>query len=121
MWIGAPDAIVAAASELQALCGMRLSVVITHPSYLEFGRCDVSKATGLAAVARRLGAPASRVLAFGDGNNDAPMLAWAGLGIAMAHGRPAAQKAARRIAPGGNPETALARAIDHVLDEINAA
>jgi hydroxymethylpyrimidine pyrophosphatase-like HAD family hydrolase len=65
--------------------------------------------------------PASRVLAFGDGNNDAPMLAWAGLGVAMPHGRPAAHKAARRIAPGGDPETALARAIAHVLDEMNAA
>jgi Cof subfamily protein (haloacid dehalogenase superfamily) len=121
MWISDPDAIAAAAPELQVLCGARLSVVVTHPSYLEFGRSDVTKATGLATVARRLGVPASRVLAFGDGNNDAPMLAWAGLGVAMPHGRPAAHEAARRIAPGGDPETALARAIAHVLDEIDAA
>jgi Cof subfamily protein (haloacid dehalogenase superfamily) len=121
MWIGAPHAIAAAAPELQALVGDRLSVVVTHPSYLEFSRRDASKATGLAAVARRLGVPAARVLAFGDGNNDASMLAWAGLGIAMPHGRPAAHAAARRIAPGGDPETALARAIAHVLDEADAA
>lgn len=121
MWVGTPDAIAAAAPAIQTLVGARLSVTITHPSYLEFGRPDASKATALAAVARRLGVPASRVLAFGDGNNDAPMLAWAGLGIAMPHGRPAAHRAARRIAPGGDPETALARAIARVLDEIDAA
>jgi Cof subfamily protein (haloacid dehalogenase superfamily) len=121
MWIGDPDAIAAAAPELQELWGARLSVTITHHSYLEFGRPDASKATALAVVARQLEVPASRVLAFGDGNNDAPMLAWAGLGIAMPHGRPAAHEAARRIAPGGDPETALARAIARVLDEIEAA
>jgi HAD superfamily hydrolase (TIGR01484 family) len=55
MWISDPDAIAAAAPELQVLCGARLSVVVTHPSYLEFGRSDVTKATGLAAPARRTG------------------------------------------------------------------
>lgn len=121
MWIGDPEAIAAAAPELAAICGAHVSVTITHPSYLEFGRADTTKATGLAAVAQRLAVPRSRVVAFGDGNNDAAMLAWAGLGIAMPHGRPAAHRAAHRIASSGNPETALARAIAEVLDESDAA
>ena len=56
------------------------------------------------------------MLAFGDGNNDAAMLAWAGLGVAMPHASEAALAAADRVAPAGNPETALARAVEMVLE-----
>ena len=45
------------------------------------------------------------------GNNDVALLKWAGLGIAMPHGRAAARAAAKRVAPPGDPETALARAV----------
>jgi hydroxymethylpyrimidine pyrophosphatase-like HAD family hydrolase len=68
-------------------------------------------------VAERLGVPRARVLAFGDGNNDAPMLAWAGLGVAMFHARPAAREAATFVAPAGDPETALARAVRAVIGD----
>jgi hydroxymethylpyrimidine pyrophosphatase-like HAD family hydrolase len=54
-------------------------------------------------------------VAFGDGNNDAAMLAWAGLGVAMPHAAPSALAAADLIAPEGDPETALARAVELVL------
>jgi len=43
----------------------------------------VSKASGLARVAARLGIDRSEVLAVGDGDNDREMLRWAGHGIAM--------------------------------------
>lgn len=43
----------------------------------------VTKATGLAEVARRLGFGPNDVVAYGDMPNDAPMLAWAGLGVAI--------------------------------------
>lgn len=43
----------------------------------------VSKASGLARVAGRLGIDAADVLAVGDGDNDREMLRWAGHGIAM--------------------------------------
>jgi hydroxymethylpyrimidine pyrophosphatase-like HAD family hydrolase len=48
------------------------------------------------------------------------MLAWAGLGIAMPNGRPAAKAAAKRTAPQGNPETALARAVADLLGSNSA-
>jgi hydroxymethylpyrimidine pyrophosphatase-like HAD family hydrolase len=43
------------------------------------------------------------------------MLAWAGMGVAMRHGNPAAIAAAKLISPPGPPETAFARAIDVLL------
>jgi hydroxymethylpyrimidine pyrophosphatase-like HAD family hydrolase len=43
------------------------------------------------------------------------MLAWAGMGVAMPHARASAKAAANRVGPDGDPETALARAIEMVL------
>ena len=60
-------------------------VTRTDPPYLEFSAPNVTKATALAAVAEALGASQAEVVAFGDGNNDAAMLAWAGVGVAMPH------------------------------------
>lgn len=48
----------------------------------------VSKASGLARVARRLGIDRTEVLAVGDGDNDREMLRWAGHGVAMGQAPP---------------------------------
>jgi hydroxymethylpyrimidine pyrophosphatase-like HAD family hydrolase len=75
----------------------------------------VNKATALAKVAEQFGVLREQVLTFGDGENDVQMLAWAGMGVAMRHGNPAAIAAAKLISPPGPPETAFARAIDVLL------
>jgi hypothetical protein len=116
IWLGDPDAITLAVAEAHARHDARLTVTRTDPPYLEFSPPNVTKATALEAVARALGAAQSEVVAFGDGNNDAPMLAWAGLGVAMPHASPSALAAADRIAPEGDLETALARAVAMVLE-----
>jgi len=43
--------------------------------------------------------PRERVLAIGDGNNDIPMLRWAGYAVAMGNAKPAVKALAHRIAP----------------------
>ena len=48
----------------------------------------VSKASGLARVAARLGVDRGEVLAVGDGDNDREMLRWAGHGVAMGQAPP---------------------------------
>jgi hydroxymethylpyrimidine pyrophosphatase-like HAD family hydrolase len=117
IWLGDPDTVTAAAAPAHARYDARLTVTRTDPPYLEFSALNVNKATALAAVAAELGVAQAQVLAFGDGNNDAAMLAWAGLGVAMPHARASAREAADRIGPDGDPETALARAMAVVLDE----
>ncbi len=112
LWIDAPERIATLLPEMQARLGERLYITVTDPEYLEFMALGVSKADGLATVAEHLNIPPAAVAAFGDGNNDVEMLSWAGMGIAMSHGRATAHAAANAIAPTGNPETELARAID---------
>jgi Cof subfamily protein (haloacid dehalogenase superfamily) len=117
IWLGDPEAITGVVAETHTQYDARLTVTRTDPPYLEFSALNVTKATALASVAEAMGAAQAEVVAFGDGNNDAAMLAWAGVGVAMPHAHPAARAAADRIAPDGDPETALARAVAMVLDE----
>uniref|UniRef100_UPI0031D28DFD HAD family hydrolase n=1 Tax=Saccharothrix mutabilis TaxID=33921 RepID=UPI0031D28DFD len=60
----------------------------TDAGLIELSARAVTKATGLADAAQRLGVEAADVVAFGDMPNDVPMLRWAGHGVAMANGHP---------------------------------
>lgn len=64
---------------------------------VEISAHGITKATGLADVAERLGVDRGRVIAFGDMPNDVEMLSWAGHGVAMENGHPAAQDVADEI------------------------
>lgn len=111
LWISSPEEIAQMFPSVNARYRGRLETLISEPEYIEFMAHGVTKAAGIAAVAERYGIDRTEVLAFGDGNNDVAMLAWAGLGIAMPHGQRSAQEAADRVAPPGDPETRFARAV----------
>jgi Cof subfamily protein (haloacid dehalogenase superfamily) len=78
--------------------GSHLSVVDSGlPDLVEAMAAGVSKATGLAWLAARLAVTRTDILAFGDMPNDVPMLRWAGQGVAVADGHPAALAAADTV------------------------
>jgi hydroxymethylpyrimidine pyrophosphatase-like HAD family hydrolase len=74
----------------------------------------VSKASGLARVAARLGVDRSEVLAVGDGDNDRAMLRWAGRGIAMGQAPPQVHADADE-STGTVAEDGLARALERAF------
>ena len=115
LWYGETPAVHAFSRVRSAVLGAQAEVVIPTPHLLEFNAPDATKATGLAAVAGHYGIARQAVVAFGDSHNDVPMLAWAGLGVAMPHAIAEAHAAADLIAPEADPECALAVAIDHLL------
>ena len=83
--LGSDDLLAAA----RAAVGDRAT--FTHSSgdgLLEISAAGISKASGLAHLARERGVDAADVVAFGDMPNDLPMLAWAGLGVAMGNAHP---------------------------------
>jgi HAD superfamily hydrolase (TIGR01484 family) len=57
--------------------------VVGWTAWLDLIPVGVSKASGLALAAERLGVGQGDVLAIGDGRNDMEMLRWAGRGVAM--------------------------------------
>ncbi|APW61734.1 Cof-type HAD-IIB family hydrolase [Paludisphaera borealis] len=115
VWLGDPTLVAATRPEMHDRLTGRFLVTITEHWSLEFNDPKANKRDGVAALARRLGICREAVLAFGDGNNDADLLKWAGMGVAMPHGRPSAHAAARLIAPSGDPESAMARGVATVL------
>lgn len=85
--IDTPDITDRLLSEKRRQYGDRLYITKTDDEYLEFMNPTANKAAALAEVARELGVPQDRCMAFGDNYNDIPMLEWAGVGVAMANSR----------------------------------
>ncbi|MUG92395.1 Cof-type HAD-IIB family hydrolase [Scytonema sp. UIC 10036] len=115
IWSGDPERISELHQAAKASYQEHLNIIPTDPENLDFTALEVNKAVGVAAVAQHYGVKPSEVIAFGDGNNDVPLLSWAGLGIAMSHACPSAKKSAVFVASPGNPETSFARAVAMAL------
>jgi len=78
----------------------RLNVATSTPTYLEFTTIESDKASALAFLCQRLGIRQDQSVAVGDGRNDASMIAWAGLGVAVQGSAPEVIAAADRTIPG---------------------
>ncbi|MDR1136584.1 MAG: Cof-type HAD-IIB family hydrolase [Clostridiales Family XIII bacterium] len=78
---------------------------------LEIGACGMSKAGAMSALCGMLGIDPSHTLSCGDNDNDASMLEFAGIGVAMANATPNA-KAAADFVTKSNDEDGVAFAIE---------
>lgn len=67
------------------VAGELVGVTMAGAGIVELLPLGLSKATGLAVAARRLGVKAVDTIAFGDMPNDVPMFGWAAHGVAMAN------------------------------------
>lgn len=83
----------------------------TNNGLIEVMPLGISKAAGIAELARPLGIEASDVVTFGDMPNDVPMLGWAGLGVAMGNAHPDAVAAADEVTTT-NTEDGVARVLE---------
>ena len=77
------------AAAARAVVGELVTVTMAGPGVVELQPLGVTKATGLAVVAERLGLRGADAIAFGDMPNDIPMFGWAAHGVAMANAHPA--------------------------------
>lgn len=84
--------------------------------FLEINRAGVNKGTGLARLAAKLGERREDVVAFGDAMNDIPMLAWAGIGVAMGNADAAVKDAADEIT-AANVDDGVAVVIERLTEQ----
>lgn len=88
---------------LAPLIGDRADLTFsTDNGLIEIAAHGVTKATGLASVARELGVRDDGVIAFGDMPNDIPMLGWAWHGVAMANAHPELAVVADEVTASNN-------------------
>lgn len=72
-------------ADLMSKLGNRVSLVRSKPQFLEISHLKATKAHALQAVADHYGITRDQVMAIGDSYNDLDMIAWAGVGVAMAN------------------------------------
>jgi Cof subfamily protein (haloacid dehalogenase superfamily) len=81
---GSPD-LVTVLGELASRLPEDCAGQFSHENYLEVTPRDVDKAPALKTLAEQLGVAREEIVAIGDGENDAGMIRWAGLGSCMGH------------------------------------
>ena len=101
-------------TEIAALLPEGLCVVQTAPFYLEVIPAAINKGDGLLSICRLLGIEASQAIAFGDSENDIPMLKAAGLGIAMENASAEVRSAANSVTLSNN-DNGIAVALGEVF------
>jgi Cof subfamily protein (haloacid dehalogenase superfamily) len=103
--------------EIRSLSTGRFQVMRSHEWFVEGLALDVSKGQSLARLAERLNVPRAAVMAIGDGGNDAAMVEWAGVGVAMGNAMNSVKTAADVIAPSQKEDGAAWAIERHALGE----
>jgi Cof subfamily protein (haloacid dehalogenase superfamily) len=117
--IGEPEAMASLRDRLRRRFDGRLFATTSLPTFLELANPAVSKGTGLEFVARRLGVARERTIAFGDGENDIELVAWAGFGIAVANAHPLLRERADWVCPGPD-EDGVAQVLEAIAQRAHA-
>jgi Cof subfamily protein (haloacid dehalogenase superfamily) len=112
--VSEPGLLTAVRAEFDAAFGDVMSISTSRSNYLEFTNTEANKGSALRRLAPMLGVRREEIIAFGDGQNDLDMLAWAGLGFAPANARPEVLRAAPNAMPS-NDEDGPARTLESLM------
>lgn len=99
LFVDEHDRLEVIAAELRAELGGRVQIMYSDPIMLEVVVWGVDKATGLEACVGYLGGNLAQTIAFGDAENDEPMLLAAGVGVAMGNADEALKAKTDYVAP----------------------
>ena len=114
MFLASPQRMSAIRAVVRAEFGAECALFITDDYLLQICHPSVEKWVGVAWVARHYGIEPAQVMAIGDAPNDAAMLKWAGLGVAVENAWPEAREAADVVVPS-NDDDGVAEAVRRYL------
>ena len=109
-----PEQLKAVQAQIAGFLPEELTVVQTAPFYLEVIPRRINKGQGILDICRTLGIAPAEVIAFGDAENDIPMLRTAGMGVAMGNAARPVKEAADHITASNN-EDGIAAALAQLL------
>ncbi len=114
--IATPEIIDRLQSKLRATFPTGVNFMKSKAHYLEIVGEGIDKGSAIKVLAEKLSLSTDEIMAFGDGQNDASMLAASGLGVAMENAVAECKTAAKLIAPR-NTEDGVAQVIEQFLAE----
>lgn len=109
-----PDLLPEAQQKIATFLPRELTVVQTAPFYLEVIPRRIHKGQGILDVCKALGISPAEVIAFGDAENDIPMLRAAGVGVAMGNAAEVVKAAADHVTLSNNDD-GIAAALEKYL------
>ena len=101
-------------ARVRAGLGDRAKVTRSLAHFCEIGSREAGKDKAVAEIADSMGIGPERVVAFGDGEGDAEMLEWAGLGVAVEGGHPDVLASGDSTIPGPR-EDGVAKVLEDLL------
>jgi Cof subfamily protein (haloacid dehalogenase superfamily) len=113
--VGDPDEIDVLQTEMRERFGARMYISKSLPYFLEFASPEVSKGSGLAFLAKRLGFTAARTVGVGDGENDRELLDWVGYAVRVEQSHPSLFERADLVIAGPEDD-GVAEMIESYLD-----
>ncbi len=111
---GEPSHLATQAAGLREVFADRAETALSAPCYFEVTMPGVDKGSGLLDFCRVRGIDPSRAAAFGDHENDMPMIRAAGLGVAMGNALPQVKSIANRVTLT-NDEDGIAVVVEELL------
>jgi Cof subfamily protein (haloacid dehalogenase superfamily) len=112
--VGDSDVLDAVEIRQQQIFANRLTISKSLPYFLEFTALGITKAAGMDYLAGRLGFTPEQTVAFGDGENDVELVAWAGYGVAVENAHDRVKAVARWICPPA-AEEGVAQVLEALL------
>jgi Cof subfamily protein (haloacid dehalogenase superfamily) len=109
IFVGNEDLLDSLEKHYRATLGDRAYVCRTWNWYLEFLHPQANKGSGIAALAKAFGVTLADVAAFGDAENDIPMLEVVGHPVAMANAEDHVKAISRYVSPYTNEQDGVAR------------
>ncbi|MBN1319289.1 MAG: Cof-type HAD-IIB family hydrolase [Thermoleophilia bacterium] len=109
-----PSEATSAMAAIKQAFEQRLTIYEFTPGVIDILSPEASKVSMAQQLARRMQVPAEQIMAIGSYDNDATLLRWAGIGVAMGNATPAA-KAAADVITSSNLRDGVAEALEQYL------
>lgn len=109
-----PQNLVDLENRLRVRIGESVEFCQSLPDIFDIMPKGVHKGRAMLRICDHMGIRAENVIAIGDGNNDAEMLSWSGLGVAVANASDLAKASADVVVPS-NDENGPAQLLEYLL------